>query len=512
MIIGPGTRLGRYEIITHLASGGMATVYVARAIGAAGFQRLVAIKRLHAHIAGDAQFVEMFLDEARLAARIRHPNVVPTLDLDNGDDGLYLAMEFVEGDSLLGLLKNSAKRGEPIPASIALRIMIDTLHGLDAAHDLKDDRGQPLNPVHRDVSPHNILVGTDGVARITDFGVARAEERVTSTRDGQIKGKLSYMAPETTTGEGFDRRADLFSAAIVLWETLTSRRLFKGANDLEVLRQLSLAPIPHIRDIDPTLPRSLDAVVAKGLQRDPAARYATAAEFADELESAGEAVGIAGPRAVSAFVKTMSAERIDELAATVRAWTEGEGKRRLVVIEGAAAPAVEADAQDTAIRDTGPNRSAPALTNTSVVPAPQPRSARRAMVIAVVAAGLVVLGALIASVTLSVVGPAPQSAAATIAATTPPTPAAIAPSVAPTVDAPVTNISDLPRSDTATRPVVGRTPRVAPMPSEAPIAPSNTVTAIATSAPIATTPPPPPTVPSTTKPAPSSTSFNPEAM
>ncbi len=324
------------------------------------------------------------------------------------------------------------------------------------------------------------------------------------------------MAPETTTGEGFDRRADLFSAAIVLWETLTSRRLFKGANDLEVLRQLSLAPIPHLRDIDPTLPRSLDAVVSKGLQRDPAARYATAAEFADALESAGEAIGIANPRAVAAFVKATSAERIDELAATVRDWTEGEGKRRLVVIEGTAARETDADAEDTSIRDTAPNRSAPALTNTPAEPSlqPQPRSSRRAIALAMIAAGFVVLGALIALVTLNVIGTAPQTAAATTATTAAPhTTAVVAPMAVQPVDAPVTDISDLPRSTTVTRPVVGHTPHIAPIPSAPPSTPSATVAptaTIVTAPPSATTPAPLPSA--TNKPAPSSTSFNPEAM
>jgi hypothetical protein len=316
--IPPGTRFGRYEVITEIASGGMATVFLGRALGAAGFQRLVAIKCLHPHVAKDDEFVGMFMDEARLAARIRHPNVVPTLDLENGDDGLFLVMEFVEGEGLLGLLRGVFKDRKRVPIPIAMRITLDVLAGLHAAHELTGQSGEPLRLVHRDVSPHNILVGIDGIARITDFGIARAEERLSVTRDGQIKGKIAYMAPEQTSGTPVDRRADLWSLGVVLWECLAGRRLFFGQNDGEVLRNLLVHPIPRLRELVPEIPEALDAVVHRTLSRDPDERFPTAAHMAEALEEAGGSIGIASARAVGAFVKDIAGARIEALSAAAR--------------------------------------------------------------------------------------------------------------------------------------------------------------------------------------------------
>ena len=215
-------RLDRFELIAELAAGGMATVYLARLSGAGGFQRFVAIKRLHPHLANDQEFVQMFLDEARLAARLHHPNVVPILEIGESPQGYYLVMEYVEGDTLARLLARAAGQGQRLPTPIALRILIDSMAGLHGAHELRDDRGSLLGLVHRDVSPQNVLVGIDGVSRITDFGVARAASRISATRVGQLKGKLAYMAPEQATGADIDRRADVFSAGVMIWETLAS--------------------------------------------------------------------------------------------------------------------------------------------------------------------------------------------------------------------------------------------------------------------------------------------------
>jgi serine/threonine-protein kinase len=310
--------VGRYEILTQIASGGMATVYLARALGAGGFQRLVAIKALHPHVADDEVFTSMFMDEARLAARIRHPNVVPTLDLENGADGLFLVMEFVEGDSLVGLVRALARAQQPLAPAITLRIMLDVLQGLRAAHELTDDDGALLNLVHRDVSPHNILLGVDGITKITDFGVARANARIGITREGQIKGKLSYMAPEQTTGDPVDARADIFSAGIVLWECLAGKRLFQAETDGAVVRKLIDMPIPRLREVAPEYPEQLDAVCAKALARDPAQRYTTAAEFAEALEAAAEPIGIATQRQVGALVRELVAPKLAALRGSVR--------------------------------------------------------------------------------------------------------------------------------------------------------------------------------------------------
>ncbi|MBL8605466.1 MAG: protein kinase [Myxococcales bacterium] len=305
-----GTRLGRYEVVSELGTGGMATVYLGRALSVAGFQRLVAIKVLHPHLLRDTQFVEMFLDEGRLAARIHHPNVVGTLDLEHTEHGVWIVSEYIEGDILLGLYKNARAQEKRIPFPVTFRIALDALAGLHAAHELADDLGNPLKLIHRDVSPHNILVGSDGIARILDFGIAKAEERISSTRDGIVKGKLSYMAPEQPNDQPIDRRVDVFSAATVIWECLTGRRLFPGKTDGEVLQALLHKPITRAREVDPTLPVALDEVLAKALSRDPDGRYASAADFADALEAAAQPIGVANARTVAQYVKEIAAAKI----------------------------------------------------------------------------------------------------------------------------------------------------------------------------------------------------------
>ena len=476
-LIGPGTRLGRYEIITHLASGGMATVYLGRVIGVAGFQRLVAIKSLHPHIAADQQFVTMFLDEARLAARIRHPNVVPTLDLERGAEGLYLVMEYVEGDSLLGLLRATVKHNKPIPAGIVLRIMLDVLHGLEAAHEQTGDHGEALNLVHRDVSPHNIMVGVDGVTRLTDFGIARAEERIGNTRDGQLKGKLSYMAPEQTTSEPVDRRVDIFTAGIVLWECLASKRLFRGTTDAEVLRNLLDSPIPRLREVSPGYPQALDDVVARALRRNPDERFDTAAEFAEALEEAVEGLGIASPKAVGAYVRAFVGETVEDVQGRVRAWMENP---RSSLVPPAPVLATD-DSKVRAIPARYPSSPDTGTTHT-----------RRPVLIAVAAAGLVLIGASVATGTLLLAAhnnPGPS----------PPVPTGIAPVVTPTHSSAAatptgSSILDLPLT-TATAPVHVGGPRVGPKPPPVPPPPHGTATATVG-------------VP----PAPTSSTFNPESM
>ncbi len=306
-----GRRLGRYEVLAQLASGGMATVYVARAQGVAGFERLVAVKVLHPHLAHDEDFISMFLDEARLAARIRHPNAVGTLDIsDTQGDGYFLVMEYVEGDHFGALLRNAAKGGERLPVSVVARIVMDALTGLNAAHRLTDSNGNTLDLVHRDVSPHNILVGNDGVARITDFGVAKAQVRLSSPRDGQFKGKLSYMAPEQAASGQADQRSDLFSMGIVLWEALTGRRLFRGENNADVLNKILNPEVPPPSTFDPAL-APFDEVAAKALARDADDRYQSAEEFLEGVEeAAARAGGVATPRAVAREVKRWLGEKI----------------------------------------------------------------------------------------------------------------------------------------------------------------------------------------------------------
>jgi serine/threonine-protein kinase len=263
----------------------MASVYLGRLNGEVGFGRTVAIKRLHPHLAGEAQFVSMFLDEARLASRIQHPNVVPTLDVVTLGEELFIVMEYVKGEPLVSLLKTATSSGTMLPIPVVTAIMIGVLNGLHAAHVATDERGQRLMIVHRDVSPQNILVGVDGVARVLDFGIAKAAMRLQSTREGQLKGKLAYMAPEQLSGE-VTHHSDIYSAGIVLWEMLTCRRLFTADTEAQLLRKVMDVEVKEPSRHNPDVPPELDRIVMTALARDPRARYATARAMSEDLDAA----------------------------------------------------------------------------------------------------------------------------------------------------------------------------------------------------------------------------------
>lgn len=301
--------LGRYEMLGCIARGGMATVYLARHRGEAGFQRLFAVKVLHPHLADDEGFVSMLLDEARIAARLHHPNVVPIVDLGTQDGLHYVVMEYIEGCSLAALLtKNRDER----PPRLILPIVIDVLAGLHAAHTLTDDDGKPMNLVHRDVSPQNVMVGADGVARITDFGIARAESRIMSTRPGQIKGKIAFMSPEQIRSTGVDCRSDLFSAGAMLWSAITGRRLFLSDTDAATLSNILTLEIPPPSTIGLMPPAALDGPCLRALEREAARRFASAQDMEESLREAALVAGCLGSRRdVAAWV---TASFGDELA------------------------------------------------------------------------------------------------------------------------------------------------------------------------------------------------------
>ena len=254
--------IGRYVLHAELASGGMATVFLGRLLGQAGFARTVAIKRSHPGFAKDPEFVSMFLDEARIAARIRHPNVVPVLDVEARDGELFLVMDYVHGESLARLWRSCA--GTPIDPAIAGRIAADMLYGLHAAHQAKNERGELLHVVHRDVSPQNVLVGADGTSRVTDFGIAKAQNRIQTTHEGQLKGKLSYMAPEQLEERPVDARTDVYAATVVLWELLTARRLHTSADAGATINRILTGKIPTA---EPRGPRRSSRARRPGLAR-----------------------------------------------------------------------------------------------------------------------------------------------------------------------------------------------------------------------------------------------------
>ncbi len=315
-------RLGRYELIAEIASGGMGIVCLARAVGAGGFRRLFAIKVLHPHLLQDQQFVTMLLDEAQLAARIHHPNVVATIDVCASDDFNFLVMDYVDGFPLCDVLDHEAITPEQ-RHRLGNRILLDAMAGLDAAHSLENDEGESIGFVHRDVSPQNILIGVDGVGRLTDFGIALAASRISASRPGTVKGKPSYMAPEQTRGQPLDRRADIWALGVILWEVLVGRRLFVAQTEMATIHQVVAMPIPSPLSENPGLPPGLVPVCLRALQRDPARRYASVREMSVELERAASSAGLlASSQEVTDLLRALFTQQIERRRANLRAFTE----------------------------------------------------------------------------------------------------------------------------------------------------------------------------------------------
>ncbi|AKT44042.1 serine/threonine protein kinase [Chondromyces crocatus] len=307
-------QIGRYLVFEHIAAGGMASVHLGRLMGEVGFTRMVAIKRLHPHYARNPEFVAMLTDEARLAARIRHPNVVPTLDVLAEDGELFLVMDYVHGESLSRLWREALRGGALVPPRIAVAIISGALYGLHAAHEARSEAGEPLGLVHRDVSPQNILVDVDGVARVLDFGIAKAAWRMQTTQEGQLKGKLSYMSPEQLGGPRLDRRSDLYSLSVVLWEMLTGVRYVDSHDFGVVMQKVLQEPATPPSATTPWLPTALDEVVLRGLSRDPDERFATGKEMALALE---EVMPPATAREVGEWVQAVARESLAARAALI---------------------------------------------------------------------------------------------------------------------------------------------------------------------------------------------------
>jgi serine/threonine-protein kinase len=306
-------RIGRYELLLPIGTGGMATVYLASTTGAGGFRREVALKLVHAHLRGDEESKLHLLEEARLAARIRHPNVVPVLEVEEEPLGIFLVMEYAEGETLAGLSRLARTADKKLEMPVLARILDDALSGLHAAHELCDENGLSLGLVHRDFSPQNILVDIEGVARLTDFGIAKASNRAVRTKTGLVKGKVSYMAPEQARGHELDRRCDVWAAGVVAWELISGMRLYRAKDEVATLLEIVTGHPPSLLSVVPTLPKGVSDAVASALTPSVLARCPTAEELRRRLETAWQEVGGKADRqTVARAVRELVGERLSE--------------------------------------------------------------------------------------------------------------------------------------------------------------------------------------------------------
>ena len=384
--------VGRCEMFAPIASGGFGSVHLGRQIGAGGFSRIVAIKRLHGTLLDDSEVVAMFLDEARVVARIRHPNVLQTLDLVEEEGELFIVMEYLEGVTLNLLLKNVKKQRRRLPAGVTSAIMQGALAGLHAAHEATNERGEPLELIHRDVSPDNIMVGIDGYARLVDFGIARAVGQLHSTQRGDVKGKLNYMTPEQVMGEPLSRRSDVFSAAVVLWQMLTGKRLFRGEHAGELAYRVCHAEIPPPSSIVPSVPPALERVVMRGLERAPEDRWSSALTMAEALAAASE--DVATPKEVGEIMVASCPAFLSKRARQVKSVENAPRDVTPVSALSGRFRAVTTPSTETTGADHGDDTSNPSTRITSSLQTPTVRPGARRLTLAAVA--MVGLGAILA--------------------------------------------------------------------------------------------------------------------
>jgi eukaryotic-like serine/threonine-protein kinase len=328
----PPLQHGRYSLHALVAAGGMATVHVGLQRGDDKFARIVAIKRLHGAAAINPEFRDALRDEARVTSRIHHPNVVATLDVVESETELWVVMEYVDGETLVNLRRLTG--GEPMDPALVATIAYGVLQGLHAAHEARDESGQPLNVVHRDISPQNIIVGSDGVPRVLDFGIAKAEGRVQSTEQGALKGKVAYMSPEQVWGKGIDRRADVFAASVVFWELLCGRKLHTNEqSDEAILAQVLQGNVDPPSVFGIKLPPALEAVLMRGLAKNRDDRYPTANAMALAIE---EAVPLLTSRRLGAFVTEVAKSALEQRRATIneveRVWLDAASEPRLATV------------------------------------------------------------------------------------------------------------------------------------------------------------------------------------
>ena len=307
-----GQTLGKYEILQRLAAGGMAEIFLARVVGVLGFDKLVVIKRILPHLAQRNDFIEMFLDEARIATTLNHANIVATHEVGVHGKSYFMVMEYLAGEDVRSMVRRIARTdGGRLPLEHALQVGIGVAAGLHYAHGKCDRDGKPLQIVHRDVTPQNVIVTWDGAVKLLDFGIAKASNRINETRSGSFKGKVPYMSPEQCRGDALDRRSDIFSLGILLHEMTLSRRLFRGETDFQILKQIAEGPITRPRDVDPSYDPRLQAIVMKALERDPERRFHTARELQQALEELAHDLRMrVSPLALADYMRGLFADKI----------------------------------------------------------------------------------------------------------------------------------------------------------------------------------------------------------
>lgn len=314
-------RFGKYILVERIAVGGMAEVYLAVQPGVAGFEKTVALKRIRPHLTAEEAFIKMFLFEAKLAAQLHHPNIVQIFDLGKIADDYFIAMEYLSGRDMSRVIPKAAQLGIPFPLEYAMLVASQVLEGLAYAHEKTDERGRPINLVHRDMTPENIMVGWNGHVRILDFGIAKASMQSDPTQDGEIKGKLSYMSPEQSLGRKLDHRSDLFTLGVVLYEWITGFKLFTGENEVAILSSIvdgHIQPISQYRD---DVPQAVEEIVMKALARDREDRYSTAREMLFDIQHWLQTGADFTPNSghLANFMRRMFEEEIDAEKGTLAA-------------------------------------------------------------------------------------------------------------------------------------------------------------------------------------------------
>ncbi len=361
----------------------MASVHLARMDGPGGFQKWVAIKRIHPHLVEDDQFVDMFLDEARIAAGINHANVAQVFDLGKDDNTYWIAMEYLHGEPLREVMRRAEEHGQRIGPELAARICADAAEGLHAAHELRGKNGQLLGLVHRDVTPHNLFLTYDGYTKVVDFGIAKVADRLSSTRAGTLKGKLAYMSPEQVRGAEVDRTTDIFALGVVLWEITTNQRLFRMDTDLDTLEKVQACIVPPPSTIVPGYPPELEACVMKALSKRKQDRFPTAREFSRALQTYLVRSGhFVGPEEVAQFIRTVFADRIQKREAHL-AWaaevTSTVNVDQLRAGKPGSGEEASLNGRDDDKRAARPRRPhPPRRRSTSLLPRPRPAANARA--------------------------------------------------------------------------------------------------------------------------------------